>query len=146
MVFSRFLRWRLSVAQKKRNRNRVRFDRFARKPPPDVRVDPSGGRKPLTRPPSPRLDPEIEADRPRACSILDVLPLEVRQQIWADVLGGHRFHLEIREAVFVGWLCVSPKSNTCGSGRDDCRRLLYNGDIKLEKNLLLPLLLSCKHM
>jgi hypothetical protein len=155
MVLSRFLRWLLSIAHANRKRNRatrcgsyegVRSDRYERNPPPDVRVDPSGGRNPLTRPPSPSLEAEIKADSLRARSILHVLPLEVRQQIWVDVLGGHCFHLEIWTAVLTGRLCVSPNPNTCERGRGGCRLSLSNEDVQREKNLLLPILLSCKQM
>jgi hypothetical protein len=58
-------------------------------PPPDARIDLTG-RTTLTRPPSPDCD-EIGENTPHG--ILDVLPLEIRQRIWKEVLEGHTFHL-----------------------------------------------------
>ncbi|KIN00784.1 hypothetical protein OIDMADRAFT_146108 [Oidiodendron maius Zn] len=112
-----------------------------RSPPPVARIDLSDERNPLTRPPSPRLK---ATDSPRACFLLDVLPLELRLLIWEGVLGGHYFHLEIQSGILTGQLCVSPTPNTCFYGRGGCRSRLPDKILPLEKNLLLPILLSCK--
>lgn len=115
-----------------------------RQSPPDTRIDLSGERNPLTRPPSPRLEAEFTTDSPQACLLLDVLPLEVRQLIWEEVLGGHYFHLDLRSNVLIGEFCVSKSPNTCLYSSGGCRLRLPEKIIQLEKNLLLPILLSCK--
>jgi hypothetical protein len=55
------------------------------------------GRRSLTRPPSPSPSSKfISANKNYSTrSLLDVMPLEIRLQIWTDVLRGHNFHLEI---------------------------------------------------
>lgn len=137
------LAWLARVATGNENREsynstiRTRRRLFFRGHPPITRIDLSGERNPLTRPPSPRLETEIATDLPQECLLLDVLPLEIRQLIWEEVLGGHYFHLDIQSFVLTGGLCVAPTPNTC-----------YNGGCRVqfpdEKNLLLPILLSCK--
>ncbi|KIN05245.1 hypothetical protein OIDMADRAFT_142952 [Oidiodendron maius Zn] len=117
-----------------------------RRSPPDARIDLSGERNPLTRPPSPRLEAEFATDSPQACLLLDVLPLEVRQLIWEEVLRGHYFHLDLPSNVLTGEICVSKSPNTCFYGSGGCRLRLPEKITQLEKNLLLPILLSCKQI
>jgi hypothetical protein len=138
------LQWLGSVVFGNRHRRngpcRHRRRSNSRKAPPLVRIDLSGERNPLTRPPSPRLD------SPRACLLLDVLPLEIRQLIWAEVLGDHYLHLRVEKGILIGGLCVSPTPNTCHSGHNHCRFRHPDPRIELEKYFLLQILLSCKQM
>jgi hypothetical protein len=124
--------------------------RHIRLPPPDVRIDLSDGRHPLTRPTSPRLEAQIARDlRPISLSLLDVLPLELRQLIWAEVLGGHVFHLEMREGVLIGQICLTPWGQSCSCGYFACSLPLpdkRNKKTKRQKRFLFPILLSCKQM
>jgi hypothetical protein len=143
--------WLTTVVTGTRNRRhrgcvRPPGGRHIRLPPPDVRIDLSGGRHPLTRPTSPRPEAQIAKD---SRSLLDALPLELRQLIWAEVLGGHVFHLEIREGVLTGQICLTPWGKSCSRGHFSCSLPLpdkRNKKIKRQKHFLFPILLSCKQM
>jgi hypothetical protein len=89
---------------------------------------------------------EAHTKSPRG--LLDVLTLEIRQNIWEDVLGYHSFHLNIKFQAyrFTGLLCLSPDPNTCRRGRDGCRVRLSDEQSESERNMLLPILLVCKQM
>ena len=143
--------WLTTIISGTRGRRRYsrhprRAGRHIRLPPPDVRINLSGGRHPLTRPTSPRPELQIARD---SRSLLDTLPLELRQLIWAEVLGGHVFHLEIREGVLTGQICLTPCGKSCSRGHFSCSLPLpdkRNKKIKRQKHFLFPILLSCKQM
>lgn len=149
LILLKALLWLARIVSGNRNRNRpngfcgtcIRRP-LARTPIPEARIDLSSERNPLTRPPSPKLKAEFATDSLRACFLLDVLPLEIRQLIWEGVLGGHYFHLNIRLGVLTGGICVASTPNTCRNS--GCRVRFPDEIIQLEKNLLLPILLSCK--
>jgi hypothetical protein len=128
-------------------RNR-RTDPNVQAPLPIVQID-FAGRIPLTRPPSPRPVPIPESDV-GSKSLLDTLPLEIRQQIWKEVVaGGRTFHLVMVEVQFERRLrapeCRSPNPGTCNGS---CRRLGGPGAsaVKPGKKFLLPLLLTSRKM
>jgi hypothetical protein len=143
--------WLSTVVSGTRGRRRYgshprRAGKRIRLPPPDVRIDLSDGRHPLTRPTSPRPEARIAID---SRSLLDVLPLELRQLIWAEVLGGHIFHLQMRKAVLTGQICLTPWGKACSRGYCSCQSPLpdeKNKKIKRQKHFLFPILLSCKQM
>jgi hypothetical protein len=143
--------WFTTVISGTRSRRRHgshprRAGRHIRRPPPDVRIDLSDGRHPLTRPTSPR--PEAQTAR-GSRSLLDALPLELRQLIWAELLGGHVFHVEIREGVLTGQVCLIPRGKACSRGHFACSLPLpdeRSKTITRQKLFLFPILLSCKQM
>jgi hypothetical protein len=142
--------WLTTVITGTRNRGYCggvhRVGKRIRLPPPDVRIDLSDGRHTLTRPTSPRPEARIAID---SRSLLDVLPLELRQLIWAEVLGGHVFHLKMREGVLTGQICLTPWGKACSRGSFSCQLPLSdkkNKKIKRQKHFLFPILLSCKQM
>jgi hypothetical protein len=115
--------WLSTVVSGTRGRRRYgshprRAGKRIRLPPPDVRIDLSDGRHPLTRPTSPRPEARIAID---SRSLLDVLPLELRQLIWAEVIGGHIFHLQMRKAVLTGQICLTPWGKACSRGYCSCQ-------------------------
>lgn len=94
-------------------------DPFAQGPKPDA-LD-IEGRFALTRSSSStsisHTHPELTA------SSLDVLPLEIRNSIWEEVLGGHTFHLElVGTPLYTTRLgaayCVAADPSTCNRGGD----------------------------
>jgi hypothetical protein len=82
----------------------------------------------------------------KSSKLLDVLPLEIRQIIWEDVLGHHSVHLDLDLGHLVGLFCISANPNTCYRGRGGCRDRLSDKERESEKKMLLPLLLVCKQM
>ena len=122
-------------------RNRWR-DPDVRGPLPNVQID-FAGRTPLTRPSSPRPVPKDNVGS--KCPLL-TLPLEIRQQIWEEVIGGGRtFHLVMVERQLKAPECLSPDPVTCNGG---CRRLwdLNSNAVKSSQKFLLPLLLTSRQM
>jgi hypothetical protein len=118
-------------------------DPWAGGPPPDARID-FLGRIPLTRPPSPSLNSGSSVSSQAQCSLC-VLSLEIRQQIWESALGGHTFHLVMREERLAACYCVSADPTTCNRGYGGCR-VGFTGDLPAEIGQLLSLLLACKQM
>ena len=130
-------------------RNRWK-DPDIRGPLPDVRID-FAGRTPLTRPSSAR--PASGDNVGLKCS-LGTLPLEIRQQIWEEVMdggrtfhlvmvGGRTFDLVMVERQLRAPECLSSDPGHCNGG---CRRLYGPGVVKSPKKFLLPLLLTCRQM
>jgi hypothetical protein len=86
----------------------------------------------------------------QSTSAFNILPLEVRLQIWRDAVGGHAFHLTIygHDRRFVGWMCSSPDPHTCRMSRYSgrCRPLpLSEAEMKERRNVL-ALLRTCRQM
>jgi hypothetical protein len=109
---------------------------------PSTQID-FAGRTPLTRPSSPR--PALEGNVGSKC-YLDAFPLEIRQQIWGEVVGGGRtFHLVMVERQLKAPECLSPDPVTCNG---DCRRLWGPNSeaVKSCQKFLLPLLLTSRQM
>jgi hypothetical protein len=134
-----------SKTNSRRNR---RTDPDVRAPLPIVKID-FTGRVPLTRPSSPTPVP-IPENNLGSKSPLDTLPLEIRQQIWEEVVaGGRTFHLVMVEVLLERRLrapeCRSPNPGTCNGS---CRRLggPSASAVKPGKKFLLPLLLTSRKM
>ena len=83
-------------------------------------------------------------------STFNLLPLEVRQQIWRDAFGGHAFHLMIHghDRRFVGWMCGSPDPRTCRMDRygGRCRPWPLSEAETKERRDMLALLRACRQM
>ena len=118
---------------------------------PESNID-IAGRTTLTRPSSPQ--PISEHGTVSACK-LDALALEIRQQIWGEVLGGRTFHLVMHESSpldpgpsvkrIVGGQCLAPDPSTCDGS---CRRPVGSlaSVARSHKKFLLPLLLTSRAM
>jgi hypothetical protein len=122
-------------------------------PTPDARID-FLGRMPLTRPSSPSQTSECNSECDSECDskigkesklqpqpLLVVLPAEIRQQIWKDVLGGFTFHLKLERERLKGWICLSPDPLYCNNASD-----LHLRTSRLERRRLISLLLTCRQM
>lgn len=103
-------------------------------------------RKPMTRTSSPSPQNDAPSKQNSRHTLLDVLPLEIRQQIWTDVLGSNVFHLDIQLGRLRGLRCVASDPSTCQHGHAGCRLRLSRTRQNQEKNTLLPTLLACKQM
>ena len=83
-------------------------------------------------------------------SAFNILPLEVRQQIWKDTVGGHAFHLAIHghDRRFVGWMCGTPDPSTCRMNRygGRCWPLPLSKAETEERRNMLALLRTCRQM
>jgi hypothetical protein len=83
-------------------------------------------------------------------SAFNILPLEVRQQIWKATIGGHAFHLAIdcHDRHFVGWMCRTPDPGTCEGNRYSscCRSLPLSEAETEERSNMLALLRTCRQM
>ena len=120
------------------------LDPYAAGPPPVARID-FLGRQPLTRPPSQNTIPEISSLDSNAQSPLAVFPLEIRQQIWEDVLGGHTFHIGYMKGRLVADYCLSPDDSTCNLSGAKCQ-IKFTGTIGKGVGGTLSLLLVCRQM
>jgi hypothetical protein len=122
-------------------------------PTPDARID-FFGRIPLTRPSSPSEASECDSECDSECifkignesklqpqPLLVVLPAEIRQQIWKDVLGGFAFHLKLERRRLRGWVCLSPDPLYCNSAPAMHRRTS-----RLDTRHIISLLLTCRQM
>jgi len=86
---------------------------------------------------------EIECDIKWPPPPLLALPLEIRRQIWIEVLGGTAYHLGFRgEPVIRGWLCLSEE--TCSCDGFDCYNLRMQ--VKSANRRSLLILLTCRQM
>ncbi|EPE33633.1 hypothetical protein GLAREA_06646 [Glarea lozoyensis ATCC 20868] len=115
-----------------------------RRDPLDVRVDLSANRNPLTRPSSPNTEHHTKTNFQQQSSLMK-LPTEIRLQIWAVVLGGRRFHLETPWPRPLGQLCyfghLSHNEHSL-----QCRPRMSIKKRNMEKNLFLPILMSCRQI
>ena len=118
-------------------------------PAPDARID-FLGRIPLTRPSSPNQISECSSDSASTSEIgtecelqpqpfLEVMPPEIRYQIWKDVLGGFSFHLKLERRRLRGWVCMSQDPSTCNSDKT-----LRCGPS--ERQYMISLLLICRQV
>ena len=85
--------------------------------------------------------------------LLEILPLEIRQEIWFLVLGRCTLHLVALEDRLGCSHCQSADPSTCGGydmwvhptcldyGRGECRP-----PVPEEKRVILPLLTTCRQM
>jgi hypothetical protein len=100
----------------------------------DARID-FLGRITLTRPSSASQTSECifkigNESKLQPQPLLVVLPAEIRQPIWKDVLGGFEFDLKLERRRQKGWVCLaldpsncnSAKAFRCGPGRLDLER------------------------
>jgi hypothetical protein len=123
---------------------RQRNQGFNRRPPLDTRVDLSDCRNPLTRPSSPNSEHHTRTDFQEHSSLMK-LPIEIRLQIWADVLGGRCFHLEMPWPKPAGQFCYFEDLNYHEHALS-CRPRMSIKKRNMEKNLFLPILMSCRQM
>lgn len=133
--------------RRERERNaRIYAWRYCRQPPPEQPlIELSDERRPLTRPSSPTRGEATIAGR--ACWLLDALPLEVREMIWVEVLGGHYIHLQLEGNAFRGGICESSTPDRCSQTVQSRQWDEEPHDqIIGEMSSLLPLLMSCKQM
>lgn len=80
-------------------------------------------------------------------SILSTIPPEIRQQIWAIVLGDHLIHLEVQdESSLAGNFCASSSPQTCTRFFGGCGMLTAPENSRIKQHSLLPLLITCKQM
>ena len=140
--FARLHRWLTSLIprlkpKKRPNRNPFDYDHLPRIRP---------NRLPITRPSSPD-------GRSSQSLLLEVLPLEIRQQIWGDVLGGHNIHLEIVGDRLGGAHCLSDGRVTCKIGSYGCHIHMEAAKLKNRRHVLpneegklLNLLKTCRQM
>jgi hypothetical protein len=114
--------WLTSLVPSLKPKQRRRRDPFDYDPLPPPRIRPN--RLPITRPSSPDSASSLDSfSTPQPQSLLlEVLPREIRQQIWSHVLGGHTIHLEIVGAGLGGLHCLSADPSTCNNGRWVCRK------------------------
>ena len=113
--------WLTSLVPSLKPKQRPRRDPFDYDPLPPPRIRPN--RLPITRPSSPDSVSSLNlSSTPQPQSLLlEVLPREIRQQIWSHVLGGHTIQLEIVGASLGGLHCLSADPNTCNDRRWGCR-------------------------
>jgi hypothetical protein len=117
--------------------------------PPPVGIVDHLKRTSLTRTQSPASEDGIDKNSPH--TLLDVLPLEVRQQIWETILGGHSFHLKIRQGQLVALRCVSSEPAKYTDKNWEVhpkhkRRERERRRKGRKRDALLPILQSCKQM
>jgi hypothetical protein len=117
--------------------------------PPPVGIADHLRRTSITRAPSPASEDGI--DKHSLHILLDVLPLEVRQQIWETILGGHSFHLKIRQGQLVALRCLSSDPTNCTDTNWEVhpkhkRRERERYRKGRKRDSLLPILQSCKQM
>jgi hypothetical protein len=117
--------------------------------PPPVGIADHLKRTSMTRAPSPASEDGIDKQSPHI--LLDVLPLEVRQQIWETILGGHSFHLKIRQGQLVALRCLSSDPTNCKDTNWEVhpkheRRERERHRKGRKRDSLLPILQSCKQM
>lgn len=74
------------------------------------------------------------------CHLLDKLPLEIRQIIWIQCLGGMKVHVAIRDRRLRRLSCSSSDPKLC---HETCWTARRSSDPKLQ---LLALLLSCRQV
>lgn len=113
-------------------------DGFPAGPPPEQRVDHFRRHQLTPRSPEPSM------------SLLDILPLEIRQRIWEYVLGGHTFHLVINGGSLTATrlaatYCRSPDSTSC-EGIWDCSGKATLEDTPVEIGRLLGLLKTSRQV
>lgn len=100
----------------------------------------------LLDPPSPKYisesNPNSELDTP----VLS-LPPEVRCQIWEEILGGHKIHLEVEKGCLRGVECIALEPRRCHEApfTRGCQAQ-YLDNQKPGQLYPLPLLLTCKLM
>lgn len=92
------------------------------------------GRKSLTRPPSPK--PLLTSDSDNAVvqpSTINVLPREIREQIWRNIVKGHTFHLRMTKKRFTRQVCNAKDPSCYYTCRWGCRPLPV-GQLRRKKN------------
>jgi hypothetical protein len=128
-------------------------------PTPDARID-FLGRILLTRPSSPSQASECDSEcnsesNSESASIskirnesklehqplLLVVPAEIRQQIWKDVLGEFAVHLKLERRRLKGWIGLSSDPSNCNSSK----AFRYGpGRLDFKRRKIISLLLICR--
>lgn len=154
----------LSILLTRRRRRRAPPEPYVYGPPPNLNFLYNAERLPLTRAPSLKgIAVGGHTVSPPQAS-LDVLPVEIRQIIWEDVLGAHRIHLEseldhsemqtlqnwqpeMRKLHLVGYRCLASDPSICNRyhHRYSPRRS-STAPMPLAFSGPLSLLLACKRM
>lgn len=148
--FTLLLNWLTSLFPSLKPKQRFQRDQFDYDPLPPPRLRPN--RLLITRPSSPDSAASslhlVSTPQPRSL-LLELLPREIRQEIWFHVLGGHTLHLEIVGARLGCLHCLSADPSTCNNGR--CVRRMGDRYISLpavpeKAGKLLSLLKTCRQV
>jgi hypothetical protein len=139
----------------------IQVEHDVARPIPKTRID-FLGRIPVTRPSSPSEDSECNSDCDSECEfkiarisqtgkeesklqpLLMLLPTEIRQQIWKDVLGGFTIHLHLEHRRLRGWVCCAPDPKNCNNVK--AFHCAPGGRLDIERKEIISLLLVCRLM